>query len=118
MWALKRTPYSSLVSRILGYHGNILGTCSHSYLMETHLLLTAFGFTATVNFQSHDLSIAANISEDLKEHKPKDVQQLIHSQSLINDNVNCNGMSFPAHLVFEQRLHVSWTHRVRLTAKG
>lgn len=35
------------------------------YLVQTHLLLTATGFTATVNLQSHDLPMTANISEDL-----------------------------------------------------
>lgn len=35
------------------------------YLLQTHLLLTAISLTATENLQSHDLPVAANISEDL-----------------------------------------------------
>lgn len=41
---------------------------SHRHLLQTHLFLAAISLTTTVNLQRHDLSMTANISEDL-EHK-------------------------------------------------
>lgn len=39
-------------------------------LLETHLLLAAVGFAATVDLQRHDLPVTADVSEDLAAARP------------------------------------------------
>ena len=48
--------------------GGILSAYAHGYLLQTHLLLTAVSFAATVYLQGHNFSMAANISKDLKQN--------------------------------------------------
>lgn len=81
-------------------------------LLETHLLLAAVGFAATVDLQRHDLPVAADVSEDLAAARP----DVGHSPR-INTHTHARAR-IPAHLVFEERFHVRRTHGVGMTGAG
>lgn len=55
--------------------------CTYWNLLQTHLFRTTIIFTATVNLQSHDFSVTANISEYLKHER-----SLSHSSIKIGMN--------------------------------